>query len=1069
MLSPRSTLRSPRTTPSGARRGFALLITITLLAFLVILLVGLATYTRVETAVAGNTQRQAQARQNALVGLNLALAQLQKYAGPDTRVTATAESVPSVNSQKRRYTGVWHSDPAATADTTTPLAWLVSGLETGATLDVTQAIPAASRVALTGPKTDASTFLANGNPGPNNVVAPLQSITAPGVPGVNGTPVIGRYAWWVGDQGVKAPVAVPDASAAVNYAPWDSADLRARIRQQIALGAGAATAAGAPAFEPRDANNAALVANQKVVATNQLAFLRNPANAPTGLTAVQQNFHAWSPGNFAVLANTKTGGLREDLSLTPATLGSAFVAWANYPAYTESVTPAAPPPDGSVVTPTVTVPAISPAYGSDPLRRRHLLTPASADGGVVNSVAPVLTFFGLSFSVRESSTAAPLMEVAARCVVTLWNPYTGALVPEHLRVEITGLPDIRVEDSAGGNHRLRLQETMAGSFGAPFRFSLPWTPESTSVDKHSWLPGRVYSWAATENFAEPAEGNPMVFHSPDATPTVNGGQGVVRATWFDRHAFPPGDATPLTRSCSSTEPAIVRIRVLRASDDTPLANYVINVDAFGPTTPINIGNKFVDFAIVRRMPETNELPVGATDKWLSAPGRDPRTSNFPAGGLIGGVNGEDPSLYGGNNLTGFAVRNAQRLLDRAGNAYSYNEDVPVFELPRAPLLSLGQLQHLHLADARPFTVGNPWSVTAQINGIPALALFDRYFFSGLVDGVTPATTNAGELILPNPLLKPLRKPDSTRVTIADVRALMAPPTTTDTEGNVVAGPPSSAASSKFLLQGGAFNVNSVTVPAWAAVLRGVRFPAPQSFAYLNASASTGTAADTTQGTVQSPDAQFFRFPQSAQETYQADPGLADSGADPAAPSAANTHLFRRGMRTLTAAQVGALAAKIAEFVTAKQTTDGPFRSLEEFLSPSSLFAAAATDPALTAPRSLLEAAIADTGINTDIAEFSSQFLTQADVMTALAPVLFPRSDTFVIRAYGEAVNPATATTAGRAWCEAIVQRVPEYFDPSAATGDTAEVAPAALRSALNQVHGRRFKIISFRWLTRSDI
>ena len=86
-------------------------------------------------------------------------------------------------------------------------------------------------------------------------------------------------------------------------------------------------------------------------------------------------------------------------------------------------------------------------------------------------------------------------------------------------------------------------------------------------------------------------------------------------------------------------------------------------------------------------------------------------------------------------------------------------------------------------------------------------------------------------------------------------------------------------------------------------------------------------------------------------------------------------------------------------------------------------------------------------------------------MTALAPVLFPRSDTFVVRTYGEAVNPATGATEGRAWCEATVQRVPDYFDPA----DPAETAPAALTSTLNQTFGRRFKIVSFRWLTRSDI
>ena len=116
-------------------------------------------------------------------------------------------------------------------------------------------------------------------------------------------------------------------------------------------------------------------------------------------------------------------------------------------------------------------------------------------------------------------------------------------------------------------------------------------------------------------------------------------------------------------------------------------------------------------------------------------------------------------------------------------------------------------------------------------------------------------------------------------------------------------------------------------------------------------------------------------------------------------------------------------------------------------------------------RAAVEAAIADAGVNSEIAEFSSQFLTQADVMTALAPVLFPRSDTFIIRTYGEAVNPATGVAEGRAWCEATVQRIPDYVDPA----EDAAVPPAALNNPVNQTYGRRFKVVSFRWLTRSDI
>jgi hypothetical protein len=305
-----------------------------------------------------------------------------------------------------------------------------------------------------------------------------------------------------------------------------------------------------------------------------------------------------------------------------------------------------------------------------------------------------------------------------------------------------------------------------------------------------------------------------------------------------------------------------------------------------------------------------------------------------------------------------------------------------------------------------------------------------------------------------------------------------PTTTTPTQPSA-----GDSRSSKYFLQAGAFNLNSTNQAAWAAVLRGVRFPAPQSFTYLNVSAETGTAADSVTAGISSPEARFFRFSQSAQETYKAEKGLAAPEDDTI--TSPNTHLFRQGMRTLTNEKVAALALKITELNAAKHAASdsngGPFRSLEEFLAPSTLFAGVDGDGNVGVPRSLLEAAIADTGINEDI-EFSSQWLSQGDIMTALAPILFVRSDTFVVRTYGEAVNPATNAVEGKAWAEAIVQRVPEYF------ADPANNPPEKLPSAfdvpvnpddstsgptatdrLNQTYGRRFKVISFRWLTRSDI
>jgi hypothetical protein len=91
-------------------------------------------------------------------------------------------------------------------------------------------------------------------------------------------------------------------------------------------------------------------------------------------------------------------------------------------------------------------------------------------------------------------------------------------------------------------------------------------------------------------------------------------------------------------------------------------------------------------------------------------------------------------------------------------------------------------------------------------------------------------------------------------------------------------------------------------------------------------------------------------------------------------------------------------------------------------------------------------------------------LTQADLLNSLGPVLSTRSDTFVIRAYGDVHNPVTSTVEGRAWCEAVVQRTPDYVNPAA---DAAETFPATDNQ--NQTFGRRFTIVSFRWLSPDDI
>ncbi|MBW8782253.1 MAG: hypothetical protein JF599_10260, partial [Verrucomicrobia bacterium] len=376
-----------------------MLITITLLSFLVLLLVSLAALTRVETQVAGNSQQLAQARQNALLALNIALGQLQKTAGPDQRVTATADLVaggggarlsngftpssaltdtlapPSssnladknkkpknltaVQAGTRFWTGVWgNRDASADIYQATPrpyfLNWLVSGNESRTfTADATGKITLSDgasatflpsllaketngnaisisttattaltlggttpAVLLVGPytagttarKLDAPTSAnMNENPVDRYVVAPLVDIKAAAgsVPGLgsNAAPVIGRYAYWIGDEGVKAKYNLKDPYS-TKTDPY--ADPAAHYRAATAQRSGLEAMGG---FSNYSANNTTLSIS-KVIAASQVGM----ADTQLAAADAQSHFHDYTTTSRGVLADSQNGGLRKDLT-----------------------------------------------------------------------------------------------------------------------------------------------------------------------------------------------------------------------------------------------------------------------------------------------------------------------------------------------------------------------------------------------------------------------------------------------------------------------------------------------------------------------------------------------------------------------------------------------------------------------------------------------------------------------------------------------------------------------------------------------------------------------------------
>ena len=91
----------------------------------------------------------------------------------------------------------------------------------------------------------------------------------------------------------------------------------------------------------------------------------------------------------------------------------------------------------------------------------------------------------------------------------------------------------------------------------------------------------------------------------------------------------------------------------------------------------------------------------------------------------------------------------------------------------------------------------------------------------------------------------------------------------------------------------------------------------------------------------------------------------------------------------------------------------------------------------------------------DIDHFSPGFLTQADIMTAIGPMLSARSDTFKIRARCQTLSPFNSDEViSDATIEAVVQRVPDPVDPD-----------EDIQDSIN----RKFEIMSVRWLTEDEI
>ncbi len=432
------------------RSGFSLVLSLTIMAAMVMMVIVLASFLQVESRLAQANAGFLRARFNALASARIAVAQLQVMAGPDQRVTMRADmfspdvanppptSVPTgtlanpnkptaVSHQRRYWTGIWATGGVDTSkprdwnvadphDTRLFLGWLTSPLAVdGSNQELADAnqlnfylanrthfdaatgkvaggvssegqilINQLAAVAQNPITTPNFVRLVGGSPAgtggqvagsvqwPTTATTPflqeyygavdLPSMPMPGPTMASGAlGARGRYAFWIGDEGIKAKVNLPDANApfpAATVTEWDrgfagSAAQRSAI-ESVTPSLNATVAALLPgAFNNNYLNwraNDILTAGSWGLLQLPQARTRGDLNAwaarqgggaaagDTMATATRLLWHEITPLTFSVLTDTLNGGVKTDLSTAFELPYSVFRTLEMYPGQKEATT-----------------------------------------------------------------------------------------------------------------------------------------------------------------------------------------------------------------------------------------------------------------------------------------------------------------------------------------------------------------------------------------------------------------------------------------------------------------------------------------------------------------------------------------------------------------------------------------------------------------------------------------------------------------------------------------------------------------------------------------------------------
>ncbi|MCX6874789.1 MAG: pilus assembly PilX N-terminal domain-containing protein [Verrucomicrobia bacterium] len=1141
------------------RRGFALIVTLSLMILLTVLAVGLLTLSTISLRTSGQAEAAAIARANARLSLLLALGELQRQTGSDTRVTARADILGEYHPP---VLGVWNSWQGSDHETsggfagrpkapgsnyrtekqTRFVAWLTSGHGNEPTT-LPETTPGTGKVTLFG----------TGSLGTGREQLQIHLVPTPVAAGR----LPGTLAWWIGGENQKARLPLP-------YQP----DPVAAAARWAVLAKSHAIADPQPFRLDSLLKNAAPAA--KAITLRQADLIATKGK--DGVATSREFGHDLSAVSVGLLTNTATGGWRKDFSLltekwasqpmsnlplfrltpkldamftrpapdNPVSAGSMFYPWAayrptnyNFPIYQHGP-----------VTSWENLNDFATFYKRITVSSSGKLTLPSSYVSIVGDsyaflhkvrILPLIARMQWVFSHSAGTTADPDKlepRLLLTPVITLWNPYN---------VEIT------------------TPGPLAFGIPAPLPAALRYTINGTTNNNYNALTGNstnntpALSSATALNYQINGTltlrpGETRLFSPATATPVAAG----TLLELLPGYRSGGGNFFPVKDNAGNT-PALPRAATLKADAkfDTACDNHALLRVTNGVTVYVDMSVNGVwvlpyracytpEVANVIYKPLT-QLAEGTLGQCLTNPtpflstlfgARTASRTHLAAKGLVQSspfVNftatgfedlGDIGRHYGG---TGHPVNSpfdfsfikhpagGDSLLPNAGDASGRGYIVTGFnkadglsrcvidELPSRPLVSLGELVNWDLryenpvppyafnlignSDATPLLPANAVVNYADAGLKENLQYDDSYcanhllFDDWFISSITPDPTAfgsagrsqqatytdfvTGQTPLANRAYQPILA-DRATAAIGTAKA-------TKLYTDYVAKTDSWKTIASRLEVEGMFNVNSTSVTAWRALLGHAR---KQRVPFVRETANgwdTGLSADT--------DYALTRFSVAG----DAKAGEASTSGDfPEANDFA-------GYRTVDDKFLDALAEEVVRQIRLR----GPFLSLAEFvnrqLSSGDLALAGTLQAALnevtkkpaTNPFAALQAlSTKSVAVPERAADAEYQFpaaavgysgyglpgwTRQADILRPLAPILSVRDDTFTIRAYGDA-RDAQGHLLARAVCEAVVRRSRDFLNPAEAADLT---TPPTL--AANKTFGRRFTIVSFRWLAASEV